>query len=315
MGHEVANGAQQPAGRPVGGMAVCEGVMMRGDTTWAVAVRAPEGNVVVLVDDLPRWAERFERAPLLRGIAALAESMVMGVKALMWSVAQTAEGRRRQAPMSVGRTVLLAVALVAGIFFVLPATVAKVLTAGQHALWFNAVESTLRLGLFLAYLAAIGRIPEVGRLFEYHGAEHMAVSTHEAGLELTTEAAAGRSTRHARCGTTFMLVVMVVALLSHVAFGAPAWPQLLASRVLVVPPVAGISYEVLRFAGAHLSWRSMRLLLAPGMALQALTTRRPSLEQLEVALVALRAVLPAPAGQERDPATRLRGLVAPLPLP
>ena len=284
----------------VGGMAVIEGVMMRRAGTWAVAVRTPDGGISVRTGTVPAWAARWSSVPLVRGIVGLAESLSVGVRAMAWSAAEAAPPRARtdRSP-SVGGTVALALLLVASIFFVLPATVAKAVSAGHGSLGFTAVEAALRLGLFLTYLWGIGRIPEVRRLFGYHGAEHMTVSTVEAGEPLTVAATRAFGTRHVRCGTTFMLVVMVLAVGAHAVVGSTAWAVLVASRLVALPVVAAVAYEVITFADRHPSSRVMRSLLAPGLALQAMTTRPPDDYQLEVALVAVRAVLPATRSKPR----------------
>jgi uncharacterized protein YqhQ len=287
-----------PAGaekQPIGGQAVHEGVMMRGDDRWSVAVRLPDGSIDVMVAPLPTMAAQWSWVPIARGVAALAESMTLGVRALTWSAARVgmapAEHARamRSEATRLWPTVLLAVVIVVAVFVMLPAAVAGALTSSPSA--FHAVEIGMRLALFLAYLAGVGRLAIVRRLFEYHGAEHKVVGAYEAGRPLTPDAAVAFSTRHPRCGTSFMLVVMVVAAATHALFGTPGWVDLFASRLLVVPLVAGVSYEILRFTGRNLHRWWGRLAAAPGMALQGLTTREPDADQLEVAIAALEAAL------------------------
>jgi uncharacterized protein YqhQ len=273
---------------PIGGMAVHEGVMMRGRDRYAVAVRLPDGGIDVMCGALPGWGGPWSKVPVARGVVALAESMTLGVRALTWSAARVGlapEGKKP--PTRLWPTVLLAVAIVVTVFVMLPAGVAGAVTSDAHT--FHVVEIGMRLALFLGYLGAIGRLTVVRRLFEYHGAEHKVVAAMEAGAALTPEDAAGYSTRHPRCGTSFMLVVMVVAAATHALFGTPGWVDLFASRLLVVPLVAGVSYEILRFTGRNLGRWWGRLAAAPGMALQGLTTREPAADQLEVAIVALEA--------------------------
>jgi uncharacterized protein YqhQ len=253
--------------RPVGGQAVCEGVMMRGDGRWAVAVRRADGGIDLRVEDVPAWCGKFERVPVVRGVAALVEAFAIGLRGLTWSVERATAGTDRPLTLpSLARTVALA------------------------------------LGVLLTYLAAVGRRADVRRIFAYHGAEHRAVATYEAGAPLTPEAARAFGTRHLRCGTTFLLLVVVVALVVHAVVGSPGWALLVTSRLLAVPLVAGLAYELLRAAAKHAGRsRVVRVAMAPGLALQALTTREPDDGQVEVALAALAAVLPAadvPAGTE-----------------
>lgn len=290
--------------RPVGGQAVCEGVMMRGDGRWAVAVRRADGGIEVRAEDVPGWCGRFEKVPVVRGVAAIGESFTIGLRALTWSVERAAPPGHTGGLPSLPTIVATALAIVLGAFVLLPATLGRLL-GGEHDLLVHAVEGGARLAVLLGYLVAIGRRADVRRLFAYHGAEHRAVATYEAGAELTPAAARGFGTRHLRCGTTFLLLVVVVAVAVHALVDPPGWGVLLASRLVAVPLVAGLAYEVLRGA-ARWAGRSrlVRLAMAPGLALQALTTREPDDGQVEVALAALSAVLPAsrPSGASVAPA-------------
>jgi uncharacterized protein YqhQ len=164
----------------------------------------------------------------------------------------------------------------------------------------NALEGGIRLALFIGYLAVLGKVPDVRRLFEYHGAEHKAIAAYERGVEVTPEQAATFTTEHVRCGTNFTLLVLVLAVAGHTLFGRPSWAILIASRVLLVPVVAAVAYEAIRLAANHFDNRVVRVLMVPGLALQRLTTREPSLEQLDVAITALRAVLTAEELAEVD---------------
>jgi uncharacterized protein YqhQ len=287
-------------GTPVGGMAVYGGVMLRGEEGWAVAVRTPSGEIAMREGTLPGWARRCERIPVVRGVAALIESLSLGAPALTWSVAQRlpAPGRRvrPERAVPVWQTVATAVLLTILIFFLLPATVASWLSGAHGRAMLTAVEATLRMLLLFGYLAAIRRIPDVRELFANHGAEHMVVAAHDAGAPLTIDSVRTFSTRHARCGTTFLLIVGVVAIAVHALVGVRPLPELLATRVVLVPVIAGIAFELLRFAtrpgaGVGTAW-----LVRGGLKLQSLTTAPPNDEQLEVALTALLAVTaPAPA--------------------
>jgi uncharacterized protein YqhQ len=274
-------------------MAVIEGVLMRGPERWAVAVRRPDGSIAVDSGEAPEWSQRWAQVPFARGIAALADSLSLGVRALGWSteVSGKAEPGRK---LRVVPTAALAVVLAAGLFFVLPAATARLLVgAGAATGW---VEAGVRLSVFVGYLALVGRLPDIARVFAYHGAEHMAVSAHESGGALDVASARRYGTRHPRCGTTFMLVVVFGAACVTVMLGELPWAKLIASRLLLVPVMASVAYELLRLAATRLDRPVVRWLLAPGLALQSLTTRPPDDDQLEVALVALRTALaPAPS--------------------
>lgn len=289
---------------PVGGQAVPGGVMMRGATSWSVAVRTPDGSIEVDVHPLPSSAVGWRNVPVVRGVVALGESLSLGLRAILWATNRSVPGASISAS-GMARQAALGVVIAIAVFLVAPAAAARLL-AGGGGIRFHVLEGLLGVGLLLAYLAAIGRLAPVRELFGYHGAEHQAVAAHEAGAALTAEAAASFTTRHARCGTSFLLTVVVVSAVVQAAVGYPAWPVLLASRVLTVPLVAGLSYELLRAGAANLDRRWVRWSIAPGLALQGLTTRTPRADQLEVALAALRAVVesPAPAGAQLSSAPR-----------
>lgn len=286
--------AQMPEPRYVGGQAVMEGVMMRGASTWAVAVRTPEGDIKVEVNEAPEWAKKWGKVPLARGVATLVESMALGMRALTWSANQAVEPEERLPKGAMGGTMAFAIVLFSAIFIVLPALAAKGMGhffAGGLA--FNFMEGTIRLGMFLGYVSLIGRIPDIRRVFEYHGAEHKAIAAYERDVELTPESAQQFSTAHVRCGTNFLLTVMVMTILLYSLFGRPGWVVLIASRVLLIPLVAGASYEIIRFAARNMNRRWVATAMRPGLALQKLTTREPELDQLEVAIASLKAVLTA----------------------
>jgi uncharacterized protein YqhQ len=277
------------ARRP-GGQAVFEGVMMRGDDRYAVAVRTPSGEIEVLVADLPQFAPRLKRVPLLRGILALAEAMPLGMRALRWSAVHgLGEADRKATPVE--RVVqVLTVAFVLAAVVSIPAYGTQWLVGDLHNGFVSAVvENLFSVGILVAYAAVIGRLAAVRRLFENHGAEHKVVAAYEAGVELTPESAAPFSTRHVRCGTSLLLVIGVVSGIFYVLLGHHALPGLLASRIAVVPLVAAISAELQLRASANVHRRWVRALVRPGLALQRLTTREPTAAQLEVAIVALKA--------------------------
>jgi uncharacterized protein YqhQ len=308
---------------PVGGQAVLEGVMMRGVSTWAVAVRAPTSEQIgagrQLQSDEPALGEirvqsfplvsvlkrhRWLRWPIIRGVVALGESLKIGFSALNISAnAQLPEGEE---PISSGTwagTVVLALALSVGLFFLLPVGLTSIFKdALPNSLVFVVVEKLIRIAIFLTYLWAISRLKDLERVFEYHGAEHKTISCYEAGLALTPQNAQQFSRLHPRCGTSFLLIVMIVAIFVFAPLGTPAWYWLFASRIIGIPLVAGLAFEVIKWFGRNRSKPWARALMAPGMKLQLLTTREPDLAQLAVAIAALEAVLavesPTDAGEE-----------------
>ncbi|MEI8000289.1 MAG: DUF1385 domain-containing protein [Actinomycetes bacterium] len=281
--------------RYLGGQAVMEGVMMRGASTWAVAVRTPDGAIDVVVNEVPTWAERWRHLPVVRGVTTLAESMALGFKALSWSADRQIPEEERLSSKAMGATMGVALVFFTAIFILLPALVNKGITDwfGIEGFWFHLVEGGIRLVIFLGYLVLIGRIRDIKRVFEYHGAEHKAIAAYENDVEVTAESAQRFGTDHVRCGTNFLLTVMVVTIFVYAFVGRPSLPWLITSRIALIPVVAGISYEVIRFAAGHLRWRWVRWAMKPGLGLQKFTTRPPSLDQVEVAVSALLAVLTA----------------------
>jgi uncharacterized protein YqhQ len=287
--------ASRPQPRAMGGQAVMEGVMMRGERTWAVAVRTLEGDIEVDVHDAPSWAERWSKVPLARGVMTLAESLALGFKALSWSANKQVPEEERLSSKAIGWTMAVALTFFMGIFILLPAFGARGLNRWLplEGFWLHAAEGALRLGLFVGYILLVGRLADIRRVFEYHGAEHKAIAAYENGVELTPESAQRFTTQHVRCGTNFLLTVMVITIVVYAFFGRPALPMLIASRILLIPLIAGLSYEIIRFAARHMDSRWMRIAMRPGLALQRLTTREPSLDELEVSIASLRAVLTA----------------------
>jgi len=286
-----------PAGeqRYMGGQAVMEGVMMRGPSTWAVAVRTPEGEIELAVHDAPSWAERWSKLPLVRGVTTLAESLSLGFKALAWSAERQLPEEERISSRAMGWTMAAALIFFSAIFIVMPALGTSALndSLGVQGFGYHLLEGGIRLLIFLGYLALIGLLPDIKRVFQYHGAEHKAIAAYENGVELTPESAQRFTTEHVRCGTNFLLTVMVVTIFVYSFVGRPSLPWLITSRIVLIPVVAGISYEVIRFAAKHMQWRWVRIAMTPGLLLQRLTTRQPDLGQLEVAITSLRAVMSA----------------------
>ena len=291
-----------------GGQAVIEGVMMRGRKSMAVAVRNPQGEIVLHEEPLTAkiYTSRWGQWPFVRGLGMLWDALGLGMRALFWSAEVSAqeEGGEKiefSGPMA-WTTIAGSLAFAIGLFFLLPTLASRLLAAlfDDHPVVDAVFEGAIRLTLFVVYLWAIGRIPEIARVFGYHGAEHKTINAYEAGAPLTVAAVQKHSVQHTRCGTSFLLYVLVlsVILFAPLTFAGiePAWLALLLrfiSRLLLVPIVAGIAYEIIRFSAAHDDKAITRLLIAPGLALQKLTTREPDDMMVACAIAALQPVLAA----------------------
>jgi uncharacterized protein YqhQ len=291
---------------PIGGQAVLEGVMMRGVSTWAVAVRKPEGEIDVTSEPLVSWANRHRilRLPVIRGVVALGESLKIGFRALGISAnAQIAEEDDMEpiGGFTWALTIALSLALAVVLFFVIPVSATSLIKDQLgSALLFWLVEGVLRTLIFIGYLVLISRLSDIRRVLEYHGAEHKSISAYEAGDELVPERVQLYSRLHPRCGTSFLLIVMVLAIFVFAPIGLPEWYWLLLSRILGIPLIAGLSYEVIKWAGRNRNKRWVRGLMWPGLMLQNLTTREPDDQEVEVAIAALQEVLSVETGDERE---------------
>jgi len=299
---------------PVGGQAVLEGVMMRGVSTWSVAVRepapeaaaavapepssavAPElGEIAVSSFPLVSWTRRrrIYRWPLIRGVVAMAESLAIGMRALSISAgAQLPEGQEELSGKAWTGAVIVSVVFAIGVFFVLPVGITSLIKhqlGSSFTFWL--IEGIVRTAIFLGYLLLLSRIRDLRRVFEYHGAEHKVISCYEAEDELTPERAKLYSRLHPRCGTSFLLIVMIVAIFVFAPIGLPAWYVLVATRIVGVPVIAGVSFEIIKWAGRNRRRAWVRAVMYPGLQLQKLTTREPDLDELAVAIAALQAVL------------------------
>jgi uncharacterized protein YqhQ len=309
---------------PIGGQAVLEGVMMRGVSTWSVAVRKPsreqleaggvdsaegaEGEIEVVSEPLVSWIKRHRvlRIPVIRGVVALAESLKIGFKALGISANAQVPPDDTGEQQDIGSgtwagTVVFALVFAVGLFFLLPAGLTNLFRDDiPNSLVFVLIEKLIRITIFLAYLWLISRMKDLQRVFEYHGAEHKTISCYEAGQPLTPENASGFSRFHPRCGTSFLLLVMVVAIVVFAPLGKLDWQWLFVSRVVGIPLVAGLAFEVIKWFGRNRTKLWARALMWPGMQLQRLTTREPDLSQLAVAIAALQAVLAVENPREAD---------------
>src|SRR5256884_4040609 len=284
---------------PIGGQAVLEGVMMRGATNWSVAVRKPNGAIAQVQRPIESAMakHRLLRLPIIRGVVALGESLAIGFRALAISANYAAqeEGDDGEVQTELSRgSLIFAFAIAIGfalmLFKVTPALITSWLPIETTG-WFVIVEGAIRVSLFVGYLLIISLLPDLRRVFEYHAAEHKVINAYEAGEELVPEKVQRFSLIHPRCGTAFLLWVMVIAIFVFAFFGRPVWYWLIASRILLLPFIAGLAYELIRFSGRHTDNRALMTLLAPGLWLQRLTTRQPSLDQLEVSIRALKEVL------------------------
>ncbi len=297
---------------PLGGQAVLEGVMMRGVNSWAVAVRKPPaedrelGEIAVETFPLESWIKRrrIYRWPVIRGVVALVESLAIGIRAL--GISANAQLPDEAQGISSGAwvgTVTVAAVFAIGLFFVVPVGVTSLIKhqlGSSFAFW--AVEGVVRTSIFLGYLFLLSRVRDLKRVFEYHGAEHKVISCYEASDELTPARAALYSRFHPRCGTSFLLVVMIMAIFVFAPVGLPAWWILVITRIVGVPLIAGLSFEVIKWAGRNRRRAWVRAIMYPGMQLQRLTTAEPDLDQLAVSISSLRAVLDMQAGTNVTPA-------------
>jgi uncharacterized protein YqhQ len=287
---------------PVGGQAVLEGVMMRGVNSWALAVRKPPaeddagiGEVDVQAFPLESWTKRrrFYRWPVIRGVVALVESLAIGMRAL--GLSANAQLPEEDQEISSGvwiGTVAVASVFAIGLFFVVPVgltSLVKQQLGSSVAFW--AVEGVVRTAIFLGYLLLLSRLRDLRRVFEYHGAEHKVISCYEASDELTPDRAKLYSRLHPRCGTSFLLIVMIMAIFVFAPIGLPAWWILVITRIVGVPLIAGLSFEVIKWAGRNRRRGWVRAVMYPGLQLQRLTTREPDLDQLAVSIAALKSVL------------------------
>ena len=306
-----ADGPVAARDAPVGGQAVMEGVMMRGVGTWAVAVRKPlpeqmtpggldqsvaaEGEIAVQTFPLVSVLQRHRtlRLPIVRGVVALGESMRIGVRALNISVnARGGEQQEDLSPAAWAGVILAGVSLAVVLFFLIPVALTSLIKDRLgSAVLFWLVEGVLRTAILIGYIALIARLRDLRRLFQYHGAEHKTIACYEASLPLTPGNAQRFSRLHPRCGTSFLLIVMVVSVFVFAPVGLPAWYLLFATRVVGIPLIVGISFELIKAAGRNRARRWVQVLMWPGLQLQRMTTCEPDLDQLAVAIAALEAVL------------------------
>lgn len=279
-------------GATVGGQAVLEGVMMRAPAGWAVAVRRPDDVIEAISHDLPRLSarSRLARIPFVRGVMVLVESLNLGFRALSWSAQKAGDEEEEITKTQIVVSMSIALVFFVALFMLLPLLVARAAdnAFGGNDVWFNIVDGLVRVGLFIGYIWAIGLSKDIRRVFQYHGAEHKTIHAYEAGDPLTIDAIQKYSPRHPRCGTNFLLIVILISLVVFTLVGRPSLPWLVASRVFLIPVIAGMSYELLK-AAANKTW--LAVASRPGIWLQALTTREPDDGMVEVAVASLLAAL------------------------
>ena len=279
----------------VGGQAVIEGVMMRGKTHVAVAVRQPDGEINVDVRPVNSISDRYPilKKPFLRGVVSLVESLVMGMKALAYSAQVSGDEDEKLDSKEMALTIAVSAGLAILLFIVIPTWSMRFLTdITQYHMALNLAEGVLRMVIFLAYIAGISSMNDIQRVFQYHGAEHKTIYTYEAGLPLKVENVRPFSTLHPRCGTNFLMIVMLISMFIFTFLGWPSLWERIASRIVLMPVIAGVSYELIRYAGAHTDNPLVRIAITPGLLLQKLTTRQPDDSQIEVAIASLKAVVP-----------------------
>ena len=276
-----------------GGQAVIEGVMMRGAQSVAIAMRAPDNQIILHTEPLTAiYRSKILKVPFVRGVIGLWDALGLGMRALTISAnVQTGEDEKLEGP-ALYFTLGLSFALGIRLFFLAPAAVGQLSERflGLNSWWGNLIEGLIRLGLLVGYIWAVGRVPEIQRVFAYHGAEHKTINAFEAGAELKPEIVKGYSLEHPRCGTSFLLTLVLLSVVLFSLLGPLPLGLRLLSRVLLLPVLAGISYEYIRWTAHHLESPFVRKIIRPNMALQHLTTREPSLEMLEVSIAAFDAM-------------------------
>ena len=278
-----------------GGQAVLDGVMMRGQKSVAVAVRRPDGGISVANEPLSTvYTGKLRKTPMVRGLIVLVETLVLGMRSLLYSanvaVGGEEEEENKLPPGVAWGSIILGLGLGVALFFIVPQSLIGSLHI-KSAIVKNLVERLFSIAIFIIYLVAMNLIPDVRRVFAYHGAEHKSINAYEAGVPLETESVKKYSTAHTRCGTAFLLVVLILAMVVFAFLGWPVWWLRILSRIALIPVIAGLSYEIIRLQARFADNRVVRIILYPSLALQKLTTRQPNDDQLEVALTALKKVL------------------------
>jgi hypothetical protein len=287
-----------------GGQAVIEGVMMRGRDNLAISVRGPDGKLNITKQPLPSiYKGRLRETPLVRGVIVLIEALVLGTQALLHSAQVSSAEEEDKIPTALlWGTMAASLAFAVALFFIAPLFVTRYLVDPYigSALISNLVEGFIRIGIFVAYLKLIGLVPDIKRVFAYHGAEHKVVNAYEASSPLEVGAIRNYSTAHTRCGTGFIFIVLILSILVFALLGRPSLWLSITSRIVLIPVIAALSYEIMKFGASHAQNAIIQILLAPGLMLQAMTTKEPDDSQLEAAISALNAVIEAESSEETE---------------
>jgi uncharacterized protein YqhQ len=272
-----------------GGQAVIEGVMMRGTHSVAVAMRTPNHDIAIHKEPLGGlYKHKLIKIPFLRGLVMLLDALILGTRVITISAnTQTGEDEKIEGPL-LYLTLVVSLAIGVGLFFIAPAAMGQLSERylGLGSWWGNLLEGLVRLGLLVGYIWAVGKMPDIRRVFAYHGAEHKTINAYEAGAELTPDNVDKFSTEHPRCGTSFLLTLVLLSILIFSLLGPLPFIWRMASRILFLPILASVAYEYIRWTANHLDLKIVRLLIKPNLALQHLTTRQPSKDMLEVAISA-----------------------------
>ncbi len=280
-----------------GGQALIEGVMMRGREHVAIAVRRPTGQLEITSKPLANiYKGKLRNTPLVRGIIVLLETLILGIQTMLYSAQIAASEEEEEiSPAALWGSLAVAIVIAVALFFILPLLATRYLIDPHISSAFvsHLIEGVIRIGIFIAYLKLIGLMPDVKRVFAYHGAEHKVVNAYEAGVPLELDSIKSYSTSHARCGTSFTLVVLIIAIFVFSLVGRPVLWLSIISRIVLLPVIAAIGYEVIRFGGAHSNNRIVHSLLTPGLLMQGMTTREPDDAQLETAIAAMKKVIEA----------------------
>ena len=287
-----------------GGQALIEGVMMRGQKTVATAVRRPDGELVINTQLLANiYTGRLRQTPLVRGIIVLIETLVLGAKSLFYSAnVSLGEEEEEVSGWTVWLIMTVSLILAVALFFLAPLYLTKLLNI-ESSLLFNITDGAIRVVIFIAYLKVMTLLPDIRRVFAYHGAEHKVINAFEAGVPLEVEAVKKYGTAHRRCGTSFIFMVLVLSIIVFALVGVHAAWLMALSRIVLIPVIAAISYEVIYFGARHVNNRMVRAVLAPGLWLQSMTTREPDDSMLEVSISALREVVAADQGEPETQAS------------
>jgi uncharacterized protein YqhQ len=286
----------------VGGQAVLEGVMMRSRRFWAVAVRKPDGTIGCGVFKEISITNRKKVLgwPFIRGVVALVENLSLGFRALSYSVNESTGEEVQISKSQMSISVVIAVLFTVGVFFVLPTLIGRTFSNSMNPIFYNLLEGLIRIAFLVGYITLVSFMKDIKRLFQYHGAEHKTIQAYENGVELIPDKVKKYSRLHLRCGTSFLLIVMVVALIVYALLGKPPLYLKLIERVVLMPVIAGISYELIRLAGKFSRYKIIRIIFYPGLLLQKITTREPDEKQLEVAIVSLQKILESESSEPEN---------------